>query len=135
MSTLPRTARPGDPDGSDPDRLGSDRAGGTPAHSAAGELSVIFGDDFPDRMARGPEDPGPRSHETRAPASVPARNAQLARLESAVGSLADRVEAMERLLRVVVERLEGVQEEARAAADSSHRLAQSFRDLPDRPFG
>jgi hypothetical protein len=52
-----------------------------------------------------------------------------------VDSLADRIEAVERLLRVVIERLDDVQAEARAAAESSHRVMQSLRDLPDRPFG
>jgi hypothetical protein len=135
MSTLPRTAQPGDSEGSEPDPLGFEGDGGTPARGAAGELSLIFGDDFPDRVHRASEDPEPRAQETRAPAAAPSRNVRLARLESAVDSLADRIEAVERLLRVVIERLDEVQAEARAAAESSHRVVQSLRDLPDRPFG
>jgi hypothetical protein len=135
MSTLPRTAQSGDPEGSEPDPLGVAGDRRTPARSAAGELSLIFGDDFPDRLHRAAEDPESRAQETSAPATVPSRNVRLARLESAVDSLADRIEAVERLLRVVIERLDDVQAEARAAAESSHRVMQSLRDLPDRPFG
>ena len=131
MSTLPSTARPGD--GSEPD-LEDERDHGAPSLGVAGELSLIFGEDVRDRMTGPAQDPGPRSHETRAPAA-PSRNARLTGIESAVGSLADRIEAMERLLRVAIDRLADVEAEARAAAESSHRVVQSMRDLPDRPFG
>ena len=137
MSTLPRTARSGDPEGSEPDPLGFEGDRATPGRGAAGELSLIFGDDFPDRVHRAAEDPesSASAQEASAPAAAPSRNVRLARLESAVDSLADRIEAVERLLRVVIERLDDVQAEARAAAESSHRVVQSLRDLPDRPFG
>jgi hypothetical protein len=93
------------------------------------ELSSLFADEYSDRPWQ--PRPGPTATEEQEPGSStePSLGFRIEGLESSVRDLKEQVEAIERRLSSVWDRLSAIEQHSRAAAEISHEVADTLRQI------
>lgn len=92
------------------------------------ELSALFAEDYPDRPWQ--PRPGPPTEEEELGSSAePSLGVRIEGLESSVRDLRGQVEAIERRLSSVWDRLSAIEQHSRAAAEISHEVADTLRQI------